>query len=122
MYAEIFEFIKNDQAVKDILGASPVRFFPFGFAPQDVALPYAVFQTYGGSPENHLNARPKMDVFSIQIDVYSDSAATARQASKALSYALEERSHVTRFHTEERNAETKRYRVGFDVDWWQERV
>lgn len=121
MYAEIFEFLKNDDAVKSTLGTSPIRFFPFGMAPQDVALPYAVFQTYGGSPENYLYARPDIDVFSIQIDVYSNTANGARTASEAISYALERRAHITRWHTEEYNQETKRFRVGFDLDWWQDR-
>ena len=121
MFPPIFQVCANDAAVKAVLGASPVRLYPFGEAPQAVAKPYAVWQTLGGSPENYLGQRPDIDHFAIQVDVYADTAAAARAAAMALRGAVEPHAHITRWGGESRDPETTAYRVSFDVDWWTPR-
>ncbi|MCY1313369.1 hypothetical protein D9M70_638860 [compost metagenome] len=57
----------------------------------------------------------------MQIDIYADSAASARTAAKTLRDAIEPHAHITRWGGESRDPETKNYRVSFDVDWWTPR-
>ncbi len=121
MFPQIFQVCAANAAVKAALGASPVRLYPFGEAPQGVAKPYAVWQTIGGLPENYINQRPDMDRFALQVDVYADTATAARNAAKAMRDAIEPHAHITRWGGESRDPETNNYRVSFDVDWWTKR-
>ncbi len=121
MYPPIFQVCAADAGVKAALGASPVRFYPFGEAPQNAPKPYAVWQTFGGSPENYLGQRPDIDSFRLQVDVYAVDAAAARNAARALRDAIEPLAHITRWGGESRDPDTASYRVTFDVDWWTPR-
>ena len=83
MMPPIFPIVAASAAAQAALGAAPVRFFPFGAAPQDVALPYAVWQVVDGAPENYLGNLPDADVCTVLVDVYAaepDSAASATVA------------------------------------------
>lgn len=120
MFPPIYEVCAANSEVQTALG-TPVRLYPFGEAPQGVALPYAVWQTLGGSPENYLKQRPDIDQFSLQVDVYAMSATAARNVAIALRNAIEPVAYITRWNGEDRDQETKNYRVSFDVDWWVQR-
>lgn len=120
MFPPIYEVCAASSEVQAALG-TPVRLYPFGEAPQGVALPYAVWQTLGGSPENYLKQRPDVDQFTLQIDVYATSATAARNVARALRNAIEPVAYITRWNGEDRDQETKNYRVSFDVDWWVQR-
>lgn len=117
MPAPIFEVCAAAPAVTALLGVQPTRLFPFGDAPQGIVKPYAVWQLVTGSPENFLAGRPDMDGYSLQVDVYAVSAASARAVTQALSGAIELKAYVTRWGGESRDNETKLYRSSFDVDW-----
>ncbi|MHC5351691.1 tail completion protein gp17 [Metapseudomonas furukawaii] len=117
MFPPIFQICAANAAVKAALGTSPVRLFPFGEAPQDVIKPYAVWQQYGGQPENFLAQRPDLDTISLQVDVYAVTGAAATSAAKAIRDAIELRAHITRWGAAERDPSTGNYRVSFDVDW-----
>ena len=117
MYPPIFATCKANAGVTALLGSSPVRLYLFGTAPQGVTKPYAVWQAVGGAPENFLGDRPDADSFTLQVDVYADTAATARSVAAAISYAVETVAHVTSWRGESREQETKDYRSSFDVDW-----
>jgi len=120
MFPPIYEVCAADSGVQAALG-TPVRLYPFGEAPQGVALPYAVWQTLGGSPENFLKQRPDIDQFTLQVDVYATSATAARDVARALRNTIEPVAYITRWNGEDRDQETKNYRVSFDVDWWVQR-
>lgn len=117
MFPPIFQVCAASPAVTALLGTNPTRLWPFGEAPQRVALPYAAWQTIGGLPENYLEDRPDVDSWSIQIDVYADTVTKARNAAKALRDAIEPVAYVTRWGGESRDPKTKHYRVSFDVGW-----
>lgn len=118
MLPPIFQIIKVNAAVTALLGTNPVRFFPFGEAPQDVARPYAVWQQVGGLPLNVLGQRPDMDGSIVQVDVYAGTAAQALQIVQALRDALEMHCHITRWAGTERDPVTNDYRCGFDTEWF----
>lgn len=116
----IFALANASSAVRAFLktGNEVLRFYLFGEADQKGGVPYAVWQTIGGSPENFINQRPDCDDWSTQVDVYAkDSATQARDIAKALIEAFEGSAYVTAFNGEYREAETRLYRFSFTVDW-----
>lgn len=117
MYPPIFATCKADASVTALIGSNPCRLYMFGEAPQDVARPYAVWQVVGGLPANYIDARPDADSFSLQIDVYAETGASARATAQAISYAIELSAHVTSWRGESRDPETKDYKSSLDVDW-----
>lgn len=121
MYAPIFKIASASPGVQAVLGVEPTRLYPFGEAPEGVALPYAVWQGIGGAPENYLGGRPDMDQFALQVDVYGATAESVRQVGAALRNAIELHAHITRWSGERKDATTGRYRLTFDVDWYVER-
>ncbi|HRN97683.1 MAG TPA: DUF3168 domain-containing protein [Candidatus Saccharibacteria bacterium] len=121
MIPSIFPLIAADQACKNTLGSSPVRFFQFGFADQNTAYPYAVWQQVGGEPENYLGNLPDTDTYTLQLDVYGKSSSSVIAAATALRDAIEPRAHVVSWRGQTRESETKDYRVSFDIHWIQSR-
>lgn len=117
MYPPIFQVCAANSTVTSLIGSSPVRLYPFGEAPQDVALPYVVWQTVGGFPENFLGEAPDADTFTIQIDCYANDAVSARSVAQAIRDAVQKRAYITSWNGEERDQDTRHYRVGFSVDW-----
>lgn len=117
MYPPIFATCAAAPAVTALLGTSPVRIYPFGEAPQAGPYPYAAWQTVGGAPENYLGDRPDLDSYTLQVDVYADTAASARAVAEALRDAIEPHAYITRWGGESKDPSTGRYRISFDVDW-----
>lgn len=117
MFAPVFQVCSASAAVTALLGVAPTRLYPFGEAPQGAVYPYAVWQAVGGAPENFLAGRPDADSYTTQVDVYADTAASAREVAKALRDAVELVAHVVAWRGESRDPETKKYRFSFDVAW-----
>lgn len=121
MYPPVFETASASAPVKALIGSSPVRLWPFAQAPENSALPYVVWQTIGGAPENYINNAPDVDQFSIQIDVYGTGAASVRAVAKALRDAIQDVANIVAWRGESIDSETKNYRFTFDVDWFVKR-
>jgi hypothetical protein len=121
MYPPIFEKCRTDQAVVSIFGARPVRLWPFGEAPQGTGVPYAVWQTISGTPENYLGTAPDIDQYSIQIDVYAKTGEAARNGALALRNVIQTHAHIAAWRGESKDSETGNYRFTFDVDWFVNR-
>jgi hypothetical protein len=118
MFPPVFEIASVAVPVQTALGTAPCRLYPFGEAPQGVAVPYAVWQVMPGSaPENYLGQVPDADSWMVQVDVYGVSAATVRAAALALRNAFEPRAHIVRWNGETKNPTTNRYRLSFDVNF-----
>lgn len=117
MFAPINAVCALDAGVIALLGSAPQRLYAFGDAAQDVIKPYAVWQTYGGDPENYLAGRPDADGYSLQVDVYAESGKDARAVAKALRDAIELHCNITRWGGDGRDPVTKNYRYSFDVNW-----
>ena len=117
MMPPIFHPVAASAAARAALGTAPVRFFPFGGAPQDVALPYAVWQTVGGAPENYLGNPPDADVCTVQVDVYAAEPDSAAAAILALRDAIEPHAHITLWLGGKRDDATGRWRSTFRLDW-----
>lgn len=118
MTPPIFQVCAADPAVTALLGTDPVRLFPFGNAPQGVQLPYCVWQTITGVPENYMDCPPDMDRHALQVDVYAATGAQARQVVQALRAAIEPHAHIVSLNGESTEPSTGHRRSGFDVDWF----
>lgn len=122
MYAPVFATV-DVPSVQALLktGTGPLRFYLFGKAPQNSTLPYAVWQTAYGTPENYLDRVPDVDSFGIQIDVYaspSQGASVARNVAQALRDAIEPHAHITSWRGDSTDPQTLNCRFSFDADWW----
>lgn len=121
MYPPVFAIAAAESAVRTALGTSPVRFFPFGNAPEGVALPYAVWQVVGGEPENYLGSLPDIDSCLTQVDVYAKTGSTARDCALALRNALEPHAHIVSWRGESRDQMTGNFRYSFDINFFTAR-
>lgn len=121
MYPSIYATCSVNATVQAQFGGSEPRLYPFGEAPFDVTLPYAVWQVTSGLPENCMNAVPDVDNWGLQIDVYASTASAARTAAQSLRDAIEPVAHITSWGGESRDPTTNHYRYRFNVDWWEER-
>ncbi|EPH2438786.1 tail completion protein gp17 [Citrobacter freundii] len=118
MIAPIFPVCASSPEVTALLGSNPVRIYPFGIQDDNVVYPYAVWQNLpGGGSENYLNQRPDADKFSLQVDVYADTADEAMLAAQAIIYAIELKANIVRYGPQDRDESTLKYRYSFDVDW-----
>jgi hypothetical protein len=125
MYPPIFQAV-NVAGVQALLktATGPLRFYLFGMAPQNTPLPYAVWQTAYGAPENYLNEAPDVDSFGGQIDVYaspSQGPATARAVAEAIRDAIEPHCHITSWRGDSTDPVTKNARFSFDFEWFVNR-
>ena len=64
MNPPVFSLASASTPVKAIFGTSPIRIYPFGEAPQQVNVTYAVWQSIGIVPENYLSDNPDVDSMS----------------------------------------------------------
>lgn len=98
-----------------------MRFYPFGEAPQGVALPYAVWQMIFGSPANYLGQLPDMDGVRVQVDVYSDTQERTIASATAIRDALEPHGHMINFADRGRDATTRNYGYMLDFEFFTAR-
>jgi len=118
MYPGIFEIVAADAGVTALLGSDPVRFWPFGIAPEHDDRPYAVHQAVFGTPENTLSCVPDIDHFGIQVDVYATTVSEARGVAEAVRDALETQSHLVAHNGENWESATGLYRIGLTFEFW----
>jgi Protein of unknown function (DUF3168). len=118
MIIPIYRRCIEDERVRALLSdGDDIRLYPFSEKDDDVVYPYVVWQGVSGLPENYLGTRPDVDTYSIQIDVYADTATNATEVAEAIRYAIETHSNITRYGSMTRDSDSKRYRYSFDVDW-----
>lgn len=121
MYPPIFATCKAVAGVTSLLGTNPTRFYLFGKAPANPTLPYAVFRTVTGDPENLLGDVPDIDNYTVQVDVFASTADSARNVAEAMRDAIEPVAYISRWGEETQDPDTNNFRYQFDVDWVQAR-
>jgi hypothetical protein len=75
----------------------------------------------GNVPQNTMSEVPQIDAVSIQIDCYHQSPTGVIDLATAVRNAIEPYAHITNIPINERDAETKLYRIAIDIDWWYSR-
>lgn len=117
MYAPVFEICAGYAPLQAILGSNPMRLWAFGEAPENETRPYATFQHTYGAPDNHVNERPKVDRFGIQIDTFGKSVSEARNIAEGIRDAIESDAYVVSWNGEFWDVPTGLYRYSFSVEF-----
>jgi hypothetical protein len=120
MLPPIFTWLKASNAVKAIIGNTP-RAFRHGDAPQDTTQPYVTWQLVTGVPDNVLNTVPPSDRYTVQVDCWHQTDKGVEDLAKAVRNAIEPYAHMTGMPVNEREKETKLYRIALQFDVLQSR-
>jgi len=121
MLPNIYQILRTSNAVKAIVGASPSRIYRHESAPQDTTKPYITWFIITGVPQNTLSETPNIDAISIQVDCWHQTDAGVELMAIAVRDAMETVSHMTSIVVNEREPETKLYRIGLQFDVWLDR-
>lgn len=107
-----------------LTGAAPVaaivaqRVYPHSEAPQSVTEPYVTWFVVAAPPELVLDGSPPHDTFTIQVDCWHPESAGLLNLATAVRAALEAQCHVTNMQLNQRDAETKLYRLALQLDYF----
>lgn len=120
MLPPIFTTLRAVGAVTAIIG-NPPRVYRHGEAPQDVTKPYVTWSIVAGVPENNLSDVPQIDRLPIQVDCWHTTDAGIEALATAIRDSLEPVCHMTGILLDEREPETKLYRISLQFDYWLDR-
>jgi hypothetical protein len=117
MLPPIFQTLKASADVKNIVGQNPPRIYRHGIAPQDTTKPYCTWFIVFGDPENQLSGTPPSDRVTVQLDCWHQTDAGVEALAIAVRDAIEPYAHMTGIVVNERESETKLYRIALQFDW-----
>jgi hypothetical protein len=103
----------NTSAVQTLVDR---RVYRHGNAPQDTTRPYVTWSLVFGLPDNELSAPPVSDRYTIQIDCWHPEDSGVEELAVAVRDAIEAYAHITGMPVNERDAETKLYRIALQAD------
>lgn len=121
MNTDLFPILYADDTVKSLLGSSPLRVFPYGKAPEGVALPYCVYGVINALPENYMDGVPDIDSMRTQVSIYSQTDSNLTACYEAVRDALEPHAHMVSFATPDIDADTELYSCRMEFDFWDDR-
>lgn len=121
MNPDLFPILNGSAPVKLLLGANPLRVYPWGRAPANVKKPYVVYSVYNGNPENYLAQAPDIDNKGTQLNIYSDNSNNLEMCYLAIRNALEPHAHMTSFSTPALDVDTDLFSCSMEFDFWDER-
>ena len=121
MMPPIFQTLKATAAVTALLGTKPLRFYPWGQAPQNPTKPYATYGVFNGNPENYLDRTPDIDNMGTQIDIWATTGKSCDDCFIALRDALEPLGHMITFQSATKDPETQLYTARMEFDFWTPR-
>lgn len=113
--------VKGSTAIKAVIGTNPIRFYPFGSAPQGTAKPYVTELVVDGVPENTLSETPAVDGCRVQLSVWAATGSAAEALALLFRDAIEPTHHILSIRNMGRDPETMTYRVDLDVSVFNHR-
>lgn len=116
MLPAVFQALKASSAVKAIVGTNPPRVYRHGQAPQDTDKPYVTWFLVAGVPENNLSDPPPVDRASVQVDCWHQTDSGVEALATAVRDALELVGVVTNYIVDQREPETKLFRMSLQAD------
>lgn len=117
MLAPVFATLRTVSAVTAILG-NPPRIYRHGEAPQDTTKPYVTWFMVTDTPENNLSDPPGIDRQPVQVDCWHQTDAGIEALARAVRDAIEPHAHMTAIVANEREKDTRLYRIGMQFDWF----
>jgi hypothetical protein len=118
MLPPVFQVLKASTDVKAIVGQNPPRIYRHDSVPQDTTKPYIAWFLVSGAPENNLSEPSPTQRNTVQIDCWHQTDAGVDQLADAVRSALEPVVHITGVVVNDRDIETKLYRIGLQADFW----
>lgn len=91
------------------------RVYRHGEAPQGVQAPYVTWSAFGIA-ENAFDGA-SADIWRVQVDCWADSDGGVEALALAVRTAIEPKAHLQSYDADERNEQTKRYRITMSFDW-----
>jgi Ni,Fe-hydrogenase I large subunit len=113
MLPPVYPLLMASTAVQALIAD---RAYRHGSAPQGVARPYVTWSVPGGFAENAFDGA-SADVFRLQVDCWADTDDTIEALASAVRAAIEPAAHLVAYTADERNFETRRYRIGMAFDF-----
>lgn len=120
MLPPIFAWLKASSAVTALIGTMP-KAYRHGEAPQNTVAPYVTWQIVSGTPHNELSSVPIGDRYSVQVDCFHTSDSGIETLAKAVRDAIEPHAHLVSIPINNRDFETKLYRIALQFDVLQNR-
>jgi len=115
MFPPIYQVLKDSAPVASIV---QTRIYRHGRAPQEVTKPYVTWFVASVAPANNLSSPPGHDQCVVQIDCWHPQDSGVQDLAEAVRDAMEQVSHMTGLIANERDSETKLYRVALQFDYW----
>lgn len=114
MLAPVYTALRQNATVLSTVGN---RIYRHGSAPQNVTKPYITWFVVMGMPEVQLSGAPSNDFDTIQIDCWSDQDAQVETLAYAVRKALDDAKIVNRIVQNNREDDTRLYRIGVEADF-----
>lgn len=114
MLPNVYQVLRNDSTVKSTVGT---RIYRHGSAPQDVTKPYITWFVVTGTPQDVLNAPPCHDFDTVQIDCWSETDTQIETLAYAVRAALDGQLISNRIIIDNRETDTKLYRIALEADF-----
>jgi hypothetical protein len=118
MLPPIYTTLQASTAVVALVGT---RVYRHGRAPQNVGKPYVTWTLIAGVPENQLSGLPPMDRQTVQIDCWHPTDEGCEALATAVRDAIEPYAHMTGAPIDQRETDTKLWRMALQIDWWMAR-
>lgn len=118
MFPPVYQTLRASSAVVGFVGD---RIGPHGEVGQNETRPYITWQVASDDPHVNLSDPPPSDFTTIQIDCYNSDARGVVDMAAAVRAALDAEMIVNRVIVNNRDFDTKLYRVGFDADFITQR-
>lgn len=114
MFPPVFRTLTANSTVVAVVAD---RIGRHGVIQQDEKRPYITWQIVVGDPYDNLSSTPCGDFTTVQIDCYHPTDAGIQQLGVAVRAALDAAGVVNRVRLNNREPDTKLYRVGLDADF-----
>lgn len=121
MLPPVFQALKANADVKNIVGTNPPRIYRHDDVPQGEQRPYVSWFIVGAMPENNLSDLPPCDRYMVQVDCWHADDAGIENLARACRDAIEPHAHMTSIPINERDTETRLFHIALQFDWWHGR-
>ena len=118
MLPPIYSILSAATAVSAIVGN---RIYPHADAPLDVIAPYVTWFVVSAPAEIQLSGTPAHDRFTVQVDCWHPTSTGVTALASAARAALEAQCNVTNLLLNQRDPDTKLYRIALQLDYFLNR-